>query len=46
MKLSKFDKSADVAAANDEGMQYDENRYGNEEPIESSSPSEIMVVDV
>jgi hypothetical protein len=46
MKLSKYDKSAGADNVNHECMADDENRYGNEEPIESSSPSEIMVVDV
>jgi hypothetical protein len=46
MKLSKFDKSAEVAAANDEGMQYDDNRYGNEEFYEGRSSRSEIVVDV
>lgn len=46
MKLSKYDKSAGAGDVNHDGMVDDENRYGNEEPIESSGPSEIMVVDV
>lgn len=46
MKLSKYEKSVGDADANHEVMVDDENRYGNEEPIESSGPSEIMVVDV
>lgn len=42
--IPDMNKTAEAAAANDEAMEDEENRYENEEPIESSGQSEVVDV--